>query len=78
MNLKLFKELMKQPPAQHPGEWRAFLEICESYLRKHKIKNPVVVELGVYENKQKRFYEQFLGAEHIGIDKRSKRCTPEI
>ena len=78
MNLKLFNSLMEQPPAQHPSEWWAFLEICRSYLRKHPIENPIVIELGVYENKQKRFYEQFLGAEHIGIDKRSKRCTPEI
>ena len=46
------------------------------YLRKHEIENPIVVEIGVGENKQKKFYEQLLGARHIGIDIR--RGTPDI
>ena len=53
MNQELFEELMKDRPQQHGPEWKMFLEICEMYLKKRKIKNPVVVELGIFENKQK-------------------------
>ncbi len=79
MNLELFDELMKQgEPSQHPSEWKVFLEFCESYLENHKIKNPVVVELGLFDGKQKEFYKQLLGAEHIGISINSRRYTPDI
>ena len=77
MNLKLFNNLMKERPEQHGHEWLTFLEICETYLKKHKIENPIVVELGAYRNCQKKFYEQLLGAEHIGIDVK-KRQHPDI
>lgn len=73
MNLELFNKLMKQPPSQNTDEWRGFLELCESYLEKHNIRNPVVVELGLFANAQKKFYEQFFGAEHIGIDNRRRK-----
>ena len=79
MNLELFDELMKRGvPAQHPSEWKAFLEICEVYLENHKIKNPIVVELGLFDGKQKEFYKQLLGAEYIGISINSRRCIPDI
>jgi len=80
MNLELFDELMKQgAPAQHPSEWKAFLEICEGYLESHKIKDPIVVELGLFDGKQKRFYKQLLEAEHIGISRnKGRRCIPDI
>ena len=78
MNLELFNNLMKQPPAQHPQEWRLFLEICELYLERQKIRNPIVVELGIYENRQKAFWEKLFGAEHIGIDVKKRRCIPDI
>jgi len=78
MNLELFNELMKDGPEQHLPEWQMFLEVCEIYLKKHKIKNPIVVELGIWENKQKKFYEQLLGAEYIGIDVRIRRPVPNI
>jgi len=55
-----------------------FLELCEMYLKKHEIKNPIVVELGVKRNKQKRFYEELLGAEHIGIDISDRSGIPDI
>lgn len=77
MNLKLFDELWRKTLEQHPQEWKMFLEICETYLRKHKIENPIVVELGIRDNHQKKFYEQLLGAEHIGIDI-AKECYPDI
>lgn len=78
MNMKLFDKLMKKSPAQTRGEWQAFLEICEIYLKKHKIKNPIVVELGIYDNYQKIFYEKLLKAEHIGIDSSGKHGIPDI
>jgi len=78
MNLKLFNELFKKRPSQHSLEWLIFLEICEMYLKKHSIEKPVVVELGVYYNRQKKFYEQLLNAEHIGIDISDKRSNPDI
>lgn len=68
MNLELFDKLMELPLAQNRYEWQTFLEFCELYLEKHKIKNPIVVELGTYRDAQKQFYEQLLGAQHIGID----------
>lgn len=78
MNLELYNKLMQLSPCQNPPEWQAFLEICESYLKKHKIVNPIVVEIGIFYNRQKPFYEQLLGARHIGIDKLNKRCIPDI
>jgi len=68
MNLKLCNELWGLPPDQHLPEWKMFLEICETYLKKHKVKNPIVVELGSRGNNQKKFYEQLLGAGHISVD----------
>lgn len=78
MNTELFNELMKEPPEQQHSEWWVFLGICDMYLKRHKIKNPVVVELGIYSNKQKVFYEQLLGAEHIGINLPHRRLFPDI
>jgi len=81
MNLGLFNKLMEASPLQTKDEWRIFLEICDSYLKEHKIKDPIVVELGIYEGKQKPFYEQLFGATYIGIDcycHPNKRCKPEI
>lgn len=78
MNLELFNKLMELPPAQDPYEWRMFLEVCGSYLKDNKIKNPIVVELGTWKDKQKRFYEQLFGAEYIGIDANDIRSTPDI
>jgi len=55
-------------PKQHPPEWQAFLEFCETHMKKREIERPIVVELGSYKNEQKKFYEQLLNAEYIGID----------
>lgn len=79
MNLELYEKLMAEgSPDQQPSEWVMFLEVCETYLKKNKIKNPIVVELGTWKNKQKRFYEQLLGAKHIGIDISVRRSIPDI
>lgn len=79
MNLELLNELMGQKqPKQHLPEWLMFLEVCEMYLKKHDIKNPIVVELGAGRNRQKKFHEQLLSAEHISIDNARRWCTPDI
>ena len=78
MNLELFEKLREERPSQQVPEWRTFLEICEVYLKRNNIKNPVVVELGTYFDRQKRFYQQLLNADHIGIDIGSKRSIPDI
>jgi len=78
MNLELFNNLMKLPLAQDLREWKIFLEFCELYLEKHKIVNPIVVELGIERNSQKRFYKQLLGACHIGIDLFREESIPDI
>jgi len=80
MNLELFNNLwsMNPPLSQDLHEWRTFLEICEVYLEKHGIKNPIAVELGLWRNGQKKFYEQILGGHHIGIDISKKKSKPDI
>ena len=79
MNKQIFNSLMKvRGLKQEPWEWRTFLEFCSTYLKNNKIKNPVVVELGVLNNRQKEFYEQLFGATHIGIDISKDRSIPDI
>lgn len=55
-------------PVQNFREWQVYLSLIESYFRTRKIENPLVVEIGVYTNRQKRFYEELLDYRHIGID----------
>jgi len=78
MNLELFNKLMEEKPSQNPPEWEAFLEICHTHMMKHGIKNPIVVELGAWRSRQKRFYEQLLGARYTSIDISTKRSIPDI
>lgn len=80
INLELYQKIMDKSPglAQNLPEWKMYLNICHTYLKQHNIKEPIVVELGVLYNRQKQFYEQLLGAEHIGIDSSIKRCVPDI
>ena len=71
MNLLKFDELMKESDpglCQWVSEWRTFLEFVDGYFWNREILNPVVVEIGIASNCQKPFYNQFLNAEHIGID----------
>jgi len=79
MNLELFDRLMKQEhrPSQHLPEWQIFLQICEMYLNK-KIKNPIVVELGIWRDGQRKFWEELFGAEFIGVDSFNNRGNPDI
>lgn len=80
MNIKHYNELMKQEGrlAQNPPEWQLWLEFCEMYLNKRKIKDPIIVELGTLYGLQKRFYQELLGARHISIDSNNERCSPDI
>jgi len=58
-------------------EWRTFLEFAAGYFKIHDITHPLIVEIGIWRNTQKQFYEKLLGAEHIGIDI-DKRANPDI
>lgn len=53
---------------QDPYEWRCFLEFISAYFMNRKIGRPIVVEIGIWNGLQRQFYEEFLGAEYIGID----------
>lgn len=77
MNLVLFNELVLRKPWQQATEWRLFLEFVAAYFHNRGITRPVVVELGVGMNRQKVFYEQLLGARHIGVDNLAER-QPDI
>lgn len=69
---------MAKTPSQGVFEWRSFLEFIEAYFKNRGIRHPVVVEIGVWGGKQKVFYEQLLGAVHIGIDITPRRSMPDI
>jgi hypothetical protein len=71
MNLLKFEALMRESSGrlgQQPEEWRVFLEFVHGYFKIRRIETPVVVEIGTMNNVQKAFYQEILGAEHIGID----------
>jgi hypothetical protein len=53
---------------QDPAEWRHFLGFCHGYFFSRGISRPIVVEIGIWNGLQRRFYERILGAEYIGID----------
>jgi len=53
---------------QHIPEWRAFLELASGYFTAHGIMRPIIVEIGILDGAQRRFYENLLNAEYIGID----------
>ena len=78
MNLELFNKLFEDRPSQRKSEWLMFLEFCEAHIKTYKIENPIAVELGTWNNKQKKFYELLLGVRHIGINFRKKRGVPDI
>lgn len=54
--------------SQSTEEWRIYLEFIETYFRNRGIKKPMIVEIGVGFGQQKRFYENLLGYQYIGID----------
>jgi len=78
-----FNELMQDVDAnrrtlgQCRPEWQQFMEYAAGYFRNRQIEHPIVVEIGICANAQKRFYEEIMGAEHIGIDINPK-TRPDI
>ena len=58
--------------AQSIPEWKSFLMFVDSVFRSRGVECPIVLEIGTQDNYQKVFYEELLGAEHIGIDMDSK------
>jgi len=84
---RTFEELMASVAAdglrlnQLAQEWRAFLEYAAGYFHVRGIMRPIVVEIGVLDGAQHRFYEELLGADYISIDNCSTpgmRGTPTI
>lgn len=64
----LMKTFKRKQLGQDPLEWRCFLEFLSAYFENRRIDRPLVVEIGIWNGLQRRFYEQLLGAEYIGID----------
>jgi len=58
--------------SQSIPEWQAFLEYVHGYFLHRDIKRPIVLEIGTEDNYQRRFYEELLDAEYIGIDSNPK------
>jgi hypothetical protein len=65
-------------PAQDYGEWLSYMRFIETYFKEKAISHPICVEIGTHTNRQKQFYQEFLGAEHIGIDICDKYSKPDI
>ena len=80
MDQGLFDQMMMKGnrPSQNYSEWKMFLGICDMEMKRKGILKPMVVELGMWRNRQKKFYETFLNADHISIDINAKRGTPDI
>ena len=76
-NLLLDKVKDFTMPSQSVGEWQTYLEFIETYFRNRNIESPMIVEIGVGRGRQKRFYEELLGYNHIGIDHMWKK-KPDI
>ena len=53
---------------QHLPEFAAWLLFAASHLSARGVGRPVVVEIGILDGAQRRFYEELLGAEYIGLD----------
>lgn len=80
MNLEHFNALLNSGHHvwQQPQEWRLFLEFIDAYFKNRKIERPIIVELGTAGNSQKKYYEELLGARHIGINISNSHREPDI
>lgn len=63
---------------QHPREYAAFFEFAASHLENRGITSPLVVEIGLWRQVQRIFYEKIMGAQYIGIDITDRRTKPDI
>ena len=83
MDLKKFDELVSYKVdfrnllAQDMTEWKFYIEIISAYFENRNILKPIVVEIGLMHNAQRKFYTDILNAEHIGIDM-NYNCEPDI
>jgi len=78
MNTELFADLLSQTELdkiagknrlnQRVPEWQTFLEFAEGVFRSRDVHNPLVVEIGILDGAQRRFYERLLNATYISID----------
>lgn len=74
MDIQEYNEVIKRVDAarltlgQCRPEWQQFLEYTSGYFKNRGIEHPIVVEIGILSGAQKQFYEEILGAKHIGID----------
>ena len=69
MNVRIFNKLVKELGLkQHRPEWKIFLEFCSMYLKAHKIKNPLVMELNAGKENQKKYWTELFDAKYIGIN----------
>jgi hypothetical protein len=66
MYLRIFSDFMM--PLQNGNEWQMFIEFAAAYFAHRDITDPVVVEIGTWDNRQKRFYEAAMHARHFGVD----------
>lgn len=73
-----FKRLAEKRFGQDFEEFKLFLEYIGYFFLMRGVSNPLVVEIGTRRNRQKQFYEEFLNAEHIGIDISDRYGTPDI
>jgi len=53
---------------QHLPEFKAYLEYVYYFLKQRRVAKPLVVEIGILDGAQKKFYEKILNANYIGID----------
>lgn len=69
-----FSEILASVPRdglrlnQHIPEFRMWLDFCAWFFQDRGVFAPVVVEVGILDGAQRRFYEGLLGAEYFGID----------
>lgn len=72
-SLSKMRALPLPSPLQDMREWQIYIEFIETYFRNREIKNPMVVEIGTYKNRQRIYYKELLDYKHIGIDINRKR-----
>ena len=79
MDLAHYQKFRKQyGVCQNMVEWQVMLEFFQTYFSNRGIESPIVVELGVERNNQRRYFKEFQNARHIGIDWSDKHGKPDI
>lgn len=63
---------------QQPEEYKTFFEFTSSYFRSRGIVTPVVVEIGIWNDYQRWFYEELMKAFYVSIDISDIASEPTI